>query len=127
MRQLSRQNISRQKIGRNFLEPEHLLFEKKADLGQIQIQDLCRPMRIRYHQAKGSRDTTKSEFIIKQGTTMSPMNHVEKMFTGKKSRNRLQYPCYCKGKRFFQVSKTKNYITLQIFEFQGSSTISTFS
>ena len=55
MQQLSRQNISRQIIGRNFSEPEQSPFEKKIGPGQIRTHNICRSRRIRYHQAKRAR------------------------------------------------------------------------
>ena len=46
--------------------------------------DLCRPRRIRYHQAKRARGPTKIEFIMNQGT---PVQWVlwTKLFLGGKS------------------------------------------
>ena len=63
----------------------------KTGPGQIRTEDLWRTRRIRYHQAKCARETTKVEFIMSQGTTMSPMSLVDKVFHGKKS-NPLAIP-----------------------------------
>ena len=51
---------------------------KKTDPDHTPTQDLCRPRRIRYHQAKRARDTTNFEFIMNQGTasSMSPVDIV---------------------------------------------------
>ena len=65
MWQLSRQNINRQMIGRNFFETEYLPYENK----RILKQDLCLPRRTRYQQANCARDTTKLDFIMNQGTS----------------------------------------------------------
>ena len=85
---LSRQNRSRQIIGRNFFEPKQL-----PGPSQIRTPDQAysflnrnnylvlvrfgpRTRRIRYHWAKPARHTTNFEFIMNQGTTssMSPVD-----------------------------------------------------
>ena len=45
------------------------MFKKKTGPGQIRNQELCHPTRIRYHQAKCARCTTKFEFNMNQGTS----------------------------------------------------------
>ena len=84
MLQLSRQNMSRQILVRNFFEPQYLSFAKKTGPRQIRTQTLWRPRRIRYHQAKCAKGTTKFEFIMNQGTTTSPMSPVDKEVNKKK-------------------------------------------
>ena len=71
MWQLSREQISRQIIGRQLYLQQNISRLKKKGPGQIRNQDLCRPRNIRYFQVKLTGNAYKFEFIMNQDTSNS--------------------------------------------------------
>ena len=68
MWQLSRQQISRQKIGQQFYLKQNIsCLKKKTGPGQLQTQDLRAPRHNSYLYAKLVENAKKLEYIMNQG------------------------------------------------------------
>ena len=96
MWQLSRQNISRRILGRQF----HL----KQVISRLKTQALLRfePSNFAVSgvlviSMLSVQEILRKEFITKQGTTRSQMSLTNKVIYGEKVSTRLQNPCFSQG------------------------------